>query len=219
MAVTKIVSGSFLVLFLLAITHVSVVEMTAAVQRSTMENMSLKGKEVCNPNDLYTDVLWAPTTDCTVYCTNWCRDVCVSKWGMCIDCCCKNNLPPPPPPPPSPPPPSPSPPPPSPPPPPPSPPPPSPPPPSPPPPSPSPPPPSPPPPPPSPPPPSPPPPSPSSPPPSPPPPSPPPCPSPEPCSCCGCCNTDVNIQISVTQGGNVKLSTPSSSSVAGHNRL
>ncbi|KAI3866749.1 hypothetical protein MKX03_015991 [Papaver bracteatum] len=208
MAVTKIFSGSLLALFLLAITHVSVVEMTAAVQRSTDENMSLKGQEACSPNDLYTDVLWAPTSDCTVYCTNWCRDACVSKFSSTMvnnkctvannsvhcDCCCKNNLPPPPP---SPPPPSPSPPPPSPPPPPPSPPPPSPPPP----------------------PPSPPPPSPSPPPPSPPPPSPPPCPSPEPGSCCGCCNTDINIQISVTQGGNVKLSTPSSLSVAGHNRL
>ncbi|KAI3907481.1 hypothetical protein MKW92_049320 [Papaver armeniacum] len=205
MAITRIFSGSFLVLFLLAITRISVVEMTAAVQRSTaVESMSLKGQEACNPNDLYTDVLWAPTSDCTVYCTNWCRDACVSKFSSTMvnnkctvannsvhcDCCCKNNLPPPPPPPPPPSPPPPSPPPPSPPPP-------------------------------SPPPPSPPPPSPSPPPPSPPPPSPPPpCPSPpEPCSCCGCCNTDINIQISVTQGGNVKLSTPSSSSVAGHNRL
>ncbi|KAI3988025.1 hypothetical protein MKX01_011814 [Papaver californicum] len=146
MAITKKFSGSFLLLFLLAITHIS-------------------GKEACNPNDLYTDILWAPTSDCTVYCTNWCTDECVKTWASTMvknkctvannslycDCCCKNNSPPPPPPP-SPP---------------------------------------------------------------PPPPSPPPCPSPpEPCSSCGCCNTDVNIQISVTQGGNVKLSTPSSSFAA-----
>ncbi|KAI3994731.1 hypothetical protein MKX01_002347 [Papaver californicum] len=181
MAITKKNSGSFLssfLLFLLAITRISVVEMTMAVQRSTVENMSLEGKEVCNPNDLYTDVLWSPTSDCTVYCTNWCTDECVTKWASTMvknkctvannsvhcDCCCKNNLPPPPPPP-SPPPPSPPP--------------------------------------------------PSPPPPPPPPPSPPPCPSPpEQCSSCGCCNKDINIQISITQGGNVKLSTPSSSSAA-----
>ncbi|RZC85654.1 hypothetical protein C5167_026326 [Papaver somniferum] len=178
MAITRIFSGSFLVLFLLAITRISGnCGNDSGIQRSTVvESMSLEGKEACNPNDLYTDVLWAPTSDCTVYCTNWCRDACVSKFSSTMvnnkctvannsvhrDCCCKNNFPPPPPP--SPPPPSPSPPPPS-----------------------------------------PPPPSPSPPPPSPPPPSPPPCPFPEPCSSCGCCNTDINIQISVKQGGNVKL--------------
>ncbi|MCL7040327.1 hypothetical protein MKW94_015551 [Papaver nudicaule] len=39
--------------------------------------------------------------------------------------------------------------------------------------------------------------------PSPPPPSP--CPSPTPGTCCGSCNSDINIQISVTSGCNVKL--------------
>ncbi|KAI3983636.1 hypothetical protein MKX01_042472 [Papaver californicum] len=51
--------------------------------------------------------------------------------------------------------------------------------------------------------------------PSPPSPPPSPCPSPpSPGTCCGCCSSNINIQISVKSGGNVKLSTPSSLSAA-----
>ncbi|MCL7040155.1 hypothetical protein MKW94_017022, partial [Papaver nudicaule] len=148
-----------------------VVEKTSAATATQRISTSLEGREVCNPEDFYTDITWAPTTDCARYCTaSWCSDECAKKWGSTMlktqctvvnnsvhcDCCCKNNLSPPPPPPSPPPPPPPS-----------------------------------------------------------PPPPPPPCPSPPQSSCCGSCNTDINVQISVTQGCNAKVSPPSSSCAAG----
>ncbi|KAI3876270.1 hypothetical protein MKX03_028500 [Papaver bracteatum] len=176
--------------------------------------------DICTfaPGQTYLPISHAKGTDCvlTPQCENKCQEQgLLSSGSQCVgaaiygdpytwieQCCCRSPPPPPPSPsPPPPPPPSPPPPPPSP----------SPPPP----PSPSPtPPPSPPPPPPSP---SPPPPTPSPPPPIPPSPSPPPppCPSPPtPGTCCGCCNSNINIQISVKSGCNAKVSTPASLSVA-----
>ncbi|RZC85896.1 hypothetical protein C5167_026569 [Papaver somniferum] len=174
--------------------------------------------DICTfaPQQTYLQINHAQGTDCVMspQCENKCQESgLLSAGSQCVgtlisgatspvyggtytwieQCCCRTPPPPPPSPPtPSPPPPSPSPPPPSPPP-------------SPSPPSPSPPPPSPPP--------SPPPPSPSpTPPPSPPTP---PCPSPpSPGACRGCCNSNIDIQISVKSGCNVKLSTPSSLSAS-----